>query len=185
MSEYNSDDDYEEYIFNNPNLYYPEEESLTHYNIILCELYNSKIHGSLENGSKEENIGYLVCCKFKKLDVELIDGISSELVGAYHLGIRNGKHNIYRNYRNIISNPNYFKPEIAHCIYLESKHCVATLKTFWIKLIQRTWKKIFVERKRVLNERINLKSLKYRELNGKWPATCIDYPGLRGMLITK
>jgi hypothetical protein len=77
MSEYVSDDDYEEFLLENDNLYEPEEESLTRYNIILCELYNSKIHGTLDN-KKEENIGYLVCCRFKNLDTELIEDMSSE-----------------------------------------------------------------------------------------------------------
>lgn len=182
MSEYVSDDDYEEYLFENDNLYEPEEESLTRYNIILCELYNSKIHGCMVNNDKEENIGYLVCCRFKNLDTELIEDIGSEVVGAYHLNIINGEHNIYRNYRNIISRPEYFKPEIAQCIYLESQHCVAILKTFWIRLIQRKWKKIFKERQRVIQERCKLKSIKYREIYGKWPNSCYYWPTLEGML---
>jgi len=182
MSEFDTDDDdYDEYLFENENLYEPEEESLTRYNIILCELYNSKIHGTLDN-KKEENIGYLVCCRFKNLHTELIEDMSSELVVAHHLTIRNGEHDIYRNYRNIIARPDYFKPEIAQCIYLESQHCVAILKTFWIKMIQRKWKKIFKERQRVLKERCNLMSIKYREINGKWPSTCNYYPSLKGML---
>ena len=185
MSEYDSDDSedsYDEYLFHNENLYQPEEQSLTQYNIIVCELYNSKLHGSLENGSKEENIGYLVCCRFKVLDLDLIDGIAGELVGAYHLSIRRGKHAIYRNYRNIIARPDYFKPEIAKCVYLESRHCVAILKTIWIKLIQRKWKKVYAERKRVLGERCGVKALMVREVRGKWPTTCSYLPSLKGML---
>lgn len=181
MSEYVSDDDYEEYLFENDNLYEPEEESLTRYNIILCELYNSKIHGCMVNNDKEENIGYLVYCRFKNLDTELIEGIGNELVNAYHF-IRNTQHNVYRNYRNIITSPEYFKPEIAMCIYLESQHCVAILKTFWIRLIQRKWKKVFAERQRVLKERCKLMSIKYREINGKWPNSCGYFPSLKGML---
>ena len=177
-----SDDDYEEFIFDNDTMYQPEEESLTRYNIILCELYNSKIHGSVDN-IKEENIGYLVLCKFKNLDIEFIQDIVSELTGAYQPSIRNSNHNIYRNYRNIITRPNYFKPEIAQCVYLESQHCVAIFKTIWIKLIQRTWKKIFAERKRVLIQRCSLKNLIYREINGKWPNSCNYFPTLKGMLI--
>jgi len=182
MSQYDSDDDYEEYLFDNENLYQPEEQSLTRYNIILCELYNSKLHGSLENGSKEENIGYLVCCRLKKLDLELTHGITSELVGAYHLSIRRGKHTIYRNYRNIIARLDYFKPEIAQCVYLESRHCVAILKTIWIKLIQRKWKKVFAERKRVLSERCGVRAIRIREVRGNWPTTCSYLPCLKGML---
>jgi len=182
MSQYDSDDD-DEYLFDNANLYDCDEPSLTHYNIILCELFNKKIHGSLDNNTKEENIGYLVYCKFKNLDIELIEDIGREIIGAYHLSIRNGEHNIYRNYRNIISRPDFIKPEIAQCVYLESQHCVAILKTIWIKLIQRKWKKVFAERKQILNERCTIKALLYREINGKWPSHCIYLPSLKGMLV--
>ena len=184
MSEYDSDDDYEDDLFGNENLYQPEEQSLTRYNIILCELYNSKIHGSLENGSKEESIGYLVCCRFKVIDIELVHDIASELVGAYRLNVRRGKHAIYRNYTNIIARPDYFKPEIAECVYLESQHCVAVLKTIWIKLIQRKWKKVYAERKRVLGERCSLRAIRCREVRGNWPTTCRYLPGLKGMLVS-
>jgi hypothetical protein len=183
MSDYDTDDAYEDYLFDSENLFECGEQSLTRYNIVLCELYNSKIHGSLENSSKEENIGFLVCCRFKKLDIEFIEDIVSEMAGAYNLSIRNSNHNIYRNYRNIISRPNYFKPEIAQCVYLESLHCVAILKTFWIKLVQRTWKRVFTERKRVITERCSVKSLRHREINGKWPNTCNYLPSFKGMLL--
>ena len=185
MSRYDlddTDDDYEDFLFDNENLYQPEEQSLTRYNIILCELYNSKIHGLLENGSKEENIGYLVSCRFKVLDVELVDDIASELVDTYHLNVRRCKHSIYRNYRNIITRPDYFKPEIAQCVYLESQHCVAILKTIWIKLIQRKWKKVYAERKRVLGERCGIRAIRVREIQGKWPETCRYLPSITGML---
>jgi hypothetical protein len=181
MSDYDSDDDYDEYLFDNDNLFEPEEESLTRYNIILCELYNSKIHGFVEK-NKEQNIGYLVCCRFKNLDTELIEDIASELRDAYFIRNNNSNHTIYKNYRNIISRPDYFKPEIAQCVYLESLHCVAILKTFWIRIIQRKWKKICAERNRVLKERCSLKSIKFREINGKWPISCIYFPTLKGML---
>ena len=183
INEYNEiGDNYYDYIFDDKNLYEPEEESLTRYNIILCELYNTKIHGSLDNTIKEENIGYLTCARFKSLDIELIEDISRELMGAYHLSIRNMNHYIYKNYTNIVSRPQYIKPEIAHCIYLESKHCVAILKTFWIRIIQRTWKKIYAERKKIIKERCNLNSIKFREANGKWPNKCNYLPSLKGIL---
>ncbi len=76
----------------------------------------------------------------------------------------------------------YRKLEIAECIYLPTQECVGIIKTIWIKLIQRTWKNIFKERKRVIKERCKLSSLKYREINGKWPNTCSYYPHYKGSL---
>mgnify|MGYP000939182715 CR=1 FL=1 len=56
------------------------------------------------------------------------------------------------------------------------------LKTIWLKIIQRKWKQIFVERIRVKTERRHCASLSFRQINGKWPETCNYLPGLDGML---
>lgn len=72
--------------------------------------------------------------------------------------------------------------EIAQCIYLPSQYCISILKTFWLRLIQRKWKNIINERKKILRKRCNLSSLKYIEINGKWPNDCLNYPLLKGML---
>ena len=58
-----------------------------------------------------------------------------------------GRHPTIRNYHNIISNPNYIKPEIGEYIILPTQEAVAILKTFWLRIIQRKWKKVFQERK--------------------------------------
>jgi len=144
--------DYDDEYYNTV-VYEPEELSITQYNIILCEIYNEDLHGQ----SNEAKYNYLVHYRFKKFDINLINELSE-------LG------------------ENEFKPEIAQCIYLESQHCVAILKTFWIKLIQRTWKNIFKKRKEVIVKRCQPTSLNYKQINGKWPKNCLSYPGLRGML---
>jgi len=74
------------------------------------------------------------------------------------------------------------KLHIAECVYLPSGHCVGILKTFWISIIQRAWKKICKTRKTINNLRSNPSSVYYRELHGKWPDNCKDWPKLRGML---
>ena len=91
-------------------------------------------------------------------------------------------HNILRNYQNIIARLDYIKPEIAECIELESQYSVAIIKTIWIKLIQRKWKKIYAERKNVIRQRAQFASLKTRELTGKWPQHCLYLPTIRGIL---
>lgn len=78
--------------------------------------------------------------------------------------------------------PGQPKLEIAECIYLPSYHCISILKTIWIKLIQRAWKKIYKERKLIISLRRKPNSIKYREIYGKWPNSCFYYPGLKGML---
>ena len=46
-----------------------------------------------------------------------------------------------RNYNDI--NKNILNIQIAEKIILKGGECVAILKTFWIRIIQRTWKRVF------------------------------------------
>jgi hypothetical protein len=77
------------------------------------------------------------------------------------------RHPFIRNYEAIISDDNYIKPEIAEVIYLSSGECIAILKTFWIRIIQRTWKRVYKERQNIFLIRKSPLSLRYRERNGK------------------
>jgi len=74
------------------------------------------------------------------------------------------------------------KPEIAECFYLPDGECISIIKTFWIKLIQRAWKKIYKKRQDILKNRCSIQSLKYREIHGKWPSYCLHYPSIKCML---
>jgi hypothetical protein len=56
------------------------------------------------------------------------------------------------------------------------------LKTFWIKIIQRTWKRVFRERQVALAKRRTLQNVRYFELNGKHLPEIRVLPGLYGML---
>jgi hypothetical protein len=93
-----------------------------------------------------------------------------------------GTHPTIRNYHNIISNKNYIKPEIGEYIILPTQESVAILKTFWLRIIQKKWKKVFQERKNVIRQRCNFSNLSIREILGKWPESCFNLPGLRGLL---
>jgi hypothetical protein len=162
----------------------PEETSPTKYNIILCELFNNKLHGNPEND--ETNLHYLVKTRFKNLNINFINDLCFRYNLDYYIYavINSNKlnHNRIRNYKNIVNKENYIKPEIAHCIYLPSQECIAILKTFWIRLIQRKWKNILSERKKILEKRSNIIAIIYREIYGAWPGSCLHYPTLTGML---
>jgi hypothetical protein len=55
------------------------------------------------------------------------------------------------------------------------------LKTFWLKIIQRSWKRVYRNRQLFVLDCKNPNSLLYRQVNGKW-RNDKRYPGLRGML---
>ncbi len=73
-------------------------------------------------------------------------------------------------YRNLIVQKPTCRLEIAECIYVPSGHCIAVLKTFWIKIIQRAWKRVF-------NQRRAYSNLRLREVR---PLQRLN--GLRGLL---
>lgn len=60
--------------------------------------------------------------------------------------------------------------------------CSVIVKTFWLKIIQRKWKKIYKERMRIVKNRKKLESLYFREISGKFPNTCLHLPTLQGLL---
>jgi hypothetical protein len=179
-SDYDSDE--EDLYFN------PDEQSNTRFNIVLCELY-CKLHGK-GNGGKLFYY-HLNISRFKKLNINIL----SEICNNYNTYYRNlvsqelannttnsSTFSRIKNFNNIVSKDDYIRPQIAENITLETGHCVCIIKTIWIKLIQRTWKKVFALRKTIIKRRSNINSLKIRELTGKWPENCRVYPQLQGML---
>lgn len=170
---YDSESEYDDICYG------PEDISKTRFNISICELYNKRLHGNPDN--TDVLYHYLVYERYKILNIEYINSTIQYIKREYN-GLSNKNHNIYRNYKQIINNPNYIRPEIIECIYLNTGHCIGIIKTFWIKLIQRRWKNVFKERKLCLSRRSNPNALKYREIYGKWPNNCLINPDLNGML---
>jgi len=56
------------------------------------------------------------------------------------------------------------------------------LKTYWIRLIQRHWKKYFIERNKVLKKRCSIYSINHKMIYGKYPINQRVLPGLNGLL---
>ncbi len=88
-------------------------------------------------------------------------------------------HPTIRNYLSIVTKPGYIQPHIGQYSILPTQEAVAILKTHWIRLIQRKWKKVFQERKHLMQQQCNQASLHRREMRKHGPT---ELPGLRGML---
>jgi hypothetical protein len=185
-SDYSHDDDDEQ-------IYEPEELSTTKYNIVLCEIYNDLIYNSINlntrtsiinntiNNLLQLNTHYIVMYRFKCYNKILIDGCIMDYlfdIDRWPIG-RPINHPMIRNYTNICLK---IKPEIAECIYLDTGECICILKTFWLRLIQRTWRKIYKKRQHMFQMRHTLKSIRYREIYGKWPLEYMNMPTIHGML---
>ena len=59
---------------------------------------------------------------------------------------------------------------------------VVVLKTFWIRLVQRTWKRVYRERRRVVQLRCSRQCQRHVELTGRYIEGAQYLPGLCGML---
>lgn len=55
------------------------------------------------------------------------------------------------------------------------------IKTHYLRLIQRCWKRQMHIREQIIKRRMSIHSIMYRERNGKWPDGLNIMPGLYGM----
>lgn len=59
---------------------------------------------------------------------------------------------------------------------------IVVLKTFWISIIQRTWRRILRERKEVLRKRCSIQNIQHRMIHGRHLMGLNILPGLVGCL---
>lgn len=74
------------------------------------------------------------------------------------------------------------KIEIIKLLILDDSTHIAILKTHWLRIVQRTWKKIHNQRKIILNKRMSLGSRRLFEISGRYPPEACYMPSIRGML---
>jgi hypothetical protein len=91
-------------------------------------------------------------------------------------------HSFIRNYNNIVKSHKYMKPEIIEKVYLKGGECCAIIKTFWLRIVQRTWRRILKERKKIIQLRKRPSAIMNWQLKGKWPDDCLYIPGLINMI---
>ena len=144
---------------------------------------NELLHSDDDTSSVDDNdIDYVnihnMADTYRYEYTQLLNVLPSKICGP------NKEHPIIRNYFNIVSDVNnYIKPEIAQKIYLSGDECVAILKTFWLRIIQRAWKRVYRQRQHIMQLRLLPASLFHRQTTGVWPHNCLIMPSLNGMLV--
>lgn len=171
------------------------------YKLVICEIHIPDLHGYMETSSKNICMNFIVTTILSLEEFytnDYLDDIAV-LKECYNLWlIENARTIMYnniiipesyninhphiRNYINIITNNNYIKIDIAYVEELQGGEMVAYIKTFWLRIIQRKWKKIYRMRSELIKKRKLLKSIKYRNLYGKWPKGLCNIPKLCGIL---
>jgi hypothetical protein len=126
----------------------------------VCEFYNPTLHGECDDARMSDYLFYT--CQVGLAD--FYDGSVFEYLSDYPGALKYT--GVVRAYWNIVSRPNaYPMLEIVQPVTLEpGGECVAVLKTFWLRLIQRKWKRIFAERRQRLAKLIKPYGLMQREI---------------------
>jgi hypothetical protein len=126
---------------------------------------------------------YIGICKLVNLDYYLmVNSISNNFFFkySYELCLQ------YLKMYSIVHVPNsiieIMKLEIKNDCYNVDDVYTIVKKTYWIRLIQRHWKKVMKQRKEMYLRRGSISSLKHFETSGRYPANLNSMPGLAGML---
>ena len=88
-------------------------------------------------------------------------------------------HPFIKNYKSITNDDKYIKLDIVKVDNLTGNETVGYLKTFWLRVVQRRWKKVFKERERILKIRQHPKSRMHFRSFGKWPKGAEHWPQFR------
>ena len=99
-----------------------------------------------------------------------------------------------------ISIKSFFKYDLRHihefleddstplCIEIMELHIArdltynVVLKTFWLRIVQRTWRKIFQQRQKIIQIRKSVSSQMYFSINGKYPLSALYLPQYSGII---
>jgi len=158
--------------------YDEDDQSQNKFQLVLCHHYHDALHGKPKDVAALSH--YLVIEIFKWFDIVQMHETADFYNATYkELHTSKLKHKILRNYQAITSSNCYVKPEIAQCIEFPTLECVCIKKTFWLRLVQRAWKRVFKERRAIIAKLSNPRTIGQRGLKHQ---TNPVLPGIRGML---
>lgn len=140
----------------------------------ICELYNPNIHGGENTYMKYK---FMVECGFDLDEFYNYEHISHSqfLMNEYNASSRFVTNNDYSDFEKIVTNPKYFNAHILQEEELDTGEMICVIKTYYISLLQRKWKKIYKEKQRIINMRKSPNFLMHRQLTGLWPKNNAKY----------
>jgi hypothetical protein len=166
-----------------------ENNSVSSYYFLNEDLYDEMFDNiTIDNDNfldsdKEDKKYYLGICSYYKERILMDSVILSKNFLKYDIKFieyylrinRSLPHSIFTSNNKYI---NIMKLDIDE----ENGYYNIIIKTYWIRIIQRTWKNVFKKRQEILMKRKNINNLKYRETRGKHSDGLNILPSLYGML---
>ena len=187
-----NDDENYNYEYNNTYNIHMSNNFIKKNILLIPEIYNKYFHGKTMDSDPNIDGQFLVLQTFNIQPENSIFEFfkyANDLCKFYKKYYKknyynsNVSHNLLRNYNNIIKGPSYLNLQIGQIYYLRGDECVCVIKTIWLKIIQRAWKKIYKIRKEIKQLRCRPDSIMYRQICGKWQQNCNYLPSIRGMLL--
>jgi len=125
--------------------------------LALCELFCPRIHGVDNNSTPGIENHFLIHTVFDSKEF-------------YASSYKEDEANIRRKWPRHHYNQRHIRLEIVQMDQLApgGEH-VAYFKTFWLRIVQRRWKKVFKARKELWLKRSSIKALQEKQRTGHWP----------------
>lgn len=142
------------------------------------------------DSEKQDNSYYIGLCfreaKYKE-PILLNISISNKLFFKYQNEIINDFLSYFHTHDNIY-NSNQIRIDIMKTNFLKTTPgnftiYAVVLKTFWLRLVQRTWRKVYKQKMQIVKKRRHIFNLRHREIHGKYPNGLNYLPGLHGMMV--
>ena len=146
-------------------------ENASKYKLAFCEFFNLDIHGKDEMSSPNIDSHLLILRTLNIntfYDPQHYNSIT-RFVGIVrrqyvrYISTTSKQHPFIRNYKNAVIKKNYVSLEIIELVELEGGEHVAIYKTFWLRIVQRMWKKHCNYKKELLRKLLKPRGLMLRE----------------------
>jgi len=134
--------------------------------------------------SEKENGKYYIglCHLYSNRHTQFTQWLLSTSVSANSF-FRHSYDNInnYLYYYGLLRIPQH-EVQIMQVHRLADEMCTVSIKTHWLRLVQRHWKKTYCKRRNMVRHRRSPQMQKYSQIHGKYPDCISRLPSLRGML---
>ena len=144
------------------------------YDLGFCVFFNPYIHGKDEDSSPNIDSHYLVLHTvnidtfYDSIDftncMNMINMWRDHYCRYFQQKKRSIKHPVIRNYKSAVSKKNYISLEVIEHIELEGGEHVAIYKTFWLRILQRKWKKYYHTKMETVRKLLKPYGLLLREI---------------------
>ena len=144
----------------------------------ICEIYTPEIHGHSQSSISNQMLGHYIVANKLNID-EFYDYSYLDIIYTNRWGWRNAitngyinknfVHPVIANFKGMVRKEDFIKVDIIQSINLAGGEIIGIIKTMWLRIFQKIYKKRYSQRKRRIMLMKMPSSQHYRKLTGKYP----------------